>query len=60
MDCNIKKFKKVDVNVGKKITNYRLRMVGKTQNKEKCLISIVVSRGRKKLIRLELKEEYLT
>ena len=35
-------------------------MAGKTQNKEKCLIFIVVSQGRKKLIRLELKEEYLT
>ena len=35
-------------------------MASITQNKQKCLIFTVVSRGSKKLIRLEQKEEYST
>ena len=42
--------------LGRKFANYRLHMAGITQNKQKCLIFIVVPQGRKKnliLIRLD-------
>ena len=35
-------------------------MAGITQNKQKCLIFIVVPQGRKNVIRLDQKEEYST
>ena len=60
------KFKAVNVNVRKKITNYRQHVIGITQNKEKSLLFILVpqnsgrgnewSRSRKKLIWLDSKE----
>ena len=60
------KFKTVNVNVRKKITNYRQHVIGITQNKEKSLLFILVpqnsgrgnewSRSRKKLIWLDSKE----
>ena len=43
----------------KKFTNYRFYMAGITQNKRKWLI-FIVPEGRKILIRLVQKEEYLT
>ena len=45
--------KEVNVNVSKKITSYRLHMTGITQNKQKCLIFIVLPWSRKNLIRSE-------
>ena len=42
--------------IARKFTNYRPHMAGITQNKQKCLIFIVVPQGRKKnliLIRLD-------
>ena len=60
------KFKAVNVNVRKKITNYRQHVIGITQNKEKSFLFILVpqnsgrgnewSRSRKKLIWLDSKE----
>ena len=44
----------------RKFANYRLNMAGLTQNKQKCLIFIVVPEGRKNLIRLDQKEENST
>ena len=46
--------------VSKKFTNLSLHMAGITQNKQKCLIFIVVPQGRKNVIRLDQKEEYST
>ena len=40
----------------RKLANYRLHMAGITQNKQKCLIFIVVSQGRKNLVRLDQNE----
>ena len=51
---------KVNANVGKTIANYRLHMAGITQNEQKCLIFIVIPRGRKNLIILEQKKKYST
>ena len=33
--------------LGRKFTNYRLHVAGITQNKQKCLIFIVVPQGKK-------------
>ena len=52
--------KKVNAAVCLKITNYSLHMAEIRQNKQKCLIFIVVSWCRKNLIRFEQKEEYWT
>ena len=46
--------------LARKFTNYRLHMAGITQNKQKCLISIVVPQGEKILIRLHQNGERLT
>ena len=48
--------KKLMLMIARKFTNYRPHMAGITQNKQKCLIFIVVPQGRKKnliLIRLD-------
>ena len=37
--------------LARKFTNYRLHMAEIKQNKQKCLISIVIPQGRKNLIR---------
>ena len=42
------KIKKLMLMLARKFTNYRLHMAGITQNKQKCLIFIVVPQGRKK------------
>ena len=38
--------------LARKLTNYRLHMVGITKNKQKCLIFIVDPQGKEILIRL--------
>ena len=43
--------------LARKFANYRLHMAGATQNKQKCLIFIVVPQGRKNLVRLDQNEE---
>ena len=42
-----------------KFANYRLYMAGITQNKQKCVIFIVVPQRRKGLVRLDQNEEKL-
>ena len=44
--------------LARKFASYRLHMAGITQNKQKCLIFIVVPQGRKNFsqIRLELRK----
>ena len=39
--------------LARKFASYRLNMAGITQNKQKCLIFIVVPQGRKILVRLD-------
>ena len=41
--------------LAKKLTNYRLHIAGITQNKQKCLIFIVVPQGRKNLNQIRSK-----
>ena len=43
--------------LARKFTNYRLHMVGITQNKQKCLIFIVVPQGRKNFVKLDQNKE---
>ena len=43
--------------LAKKFANYRLHLAEITQNKQKCLIFIVVPQGRKSLVRLDQNEE---
>ena len=43
--------------LARKFPNYRLNTAGITQNKQKCLIFIVVLQGRKNLVRLDQNEE---
>ena len=43
--------------LARKFPNYRLHMAGITQNRQKCLIFIVVPQGRKKLVKLDQNEE---
>ena len=43
--------------LARKFVSYRLHMAGITQNKQKCLIFIVVPQGRKHLVRLDQNEE---
>ena len=43
--------------LSRKFPNYRQHMAGITQNKQKCLIFIVVPQGRKNLVRLDHNEE---
>ena len=38
-----------------KFTSYKLHMAGITQNRKKCLISIVVSQGRKNVSQIRSK-----
>ena len=46
--------------LARKFANYRLHIVGITQNKEKCLISLYSLKAGKNLIRLDQKEENST
>ena len=43
--------------LARKFASYRPHMAGITQNKQKCLIFIVFSQGRKNLVRLDQIEE---
>ena len=43
--------------LARKFASYRLYVAGTTQNKQKCLIFIVVPQGRKNLVRLDQNEE---
>ena len=43
-----------------KFANYRLYRAGITQNKQKCLIFIVVPQRRKGLVRLDQNEEKIS
>ena len=46
--------------LARKFASYRLHMAGITQNRQKSFIFIVVSQGRKNLVRLDENEEKLT
>ena len=41
--------------LARKFASYRLHMVGITQNKQKCLISIAVRQGRKNVSQIRSK-----
>ena len=43
--------------LARRFATYRLRMAGITQNKQKCLIFIVVLKAGKMLVRLDQNEE---
>ena len=43
--------------LARKFQNHRLNVAGITQNKQKCLIFIVVPQGSKNLVRLNQNEE---
>ena len=46
--------------LARNFASYRLHMAGITQNKQKCLIFIVVPQGRKNLVSLDQNEEKST
>ena len=43
--------------LARKFANYTLHMTGIAQSKQKCLIFIVLPRGRKNLVRLDQNEQ---